>query len=73
MKTEAAMEDIHQWHDASELDGFGPVCNEFIWNANFSKFRVIPLRWWDEPSYLKYQSVDPVREDGLTQPTGVAP
>lgn len=37
---------------------YNPRRNEFVWNADFSAFRVVPLLWWDDASYIKYQCDD---------------
>lgn len=31
---------------------------EFRWNDDFSAFQIIPLRWWDDTSYIAYQCDD---------------
>jgi hypothetical protein len=46
------------WHDASEADGFNSINHDFIWNADFTRFRVIQLRWHADSSYRKYQAAD---------------
>lgn len=35
-----------------------PQRNEFVWNDNFTAFRIVPLRWWDDASYAAYQARD---------------
>lgn len=46
------------WHPKSMVEQFSPQRNEFHWNANYTKFKPIPLRWWDDSSYARYQSGD---------------
>lgn len=41
-----------------------PQRNEFVWNDNFTAFRIAPLRWWDDASYAAYQAADSHWEDG---------
>jgi hypothetical protein len=36
---------------------------EFRWNADYTAFRPVPLRWWDDASYARYQSGDDQWED----------
>lgn len=40
----------------------GALCHpdraEVVWNASFTAFRIVPLRWWDDASYAAYQAVD---------------
>jgi hypothetical protein len=38
----------------------GAICNpqrtEVAWNDSFTAFRLIALKWWDDASYIAYQS-----------------
>jgi len=43
---------------ASNAALYNPRRNEFIWTANFAAFRVVPLLWWDDASYIRYQCDD---------------
>jgi hypothetical protein len=46
------------WYPKSMVKQFSPQRNDFHWNANFTKFKPMPLRWWDDSSYARYQSDD---------------
>lgn len=35
---------------------YNPARNDYRWNADFTAFRAIKLTWWDERSYIAYQS-----------------
>lgn len=37
---------------------YNPSRTEFAWNQDFTAFRPVPLRWWDDASYVAYQSRD---------------
>lgn len=50
----------HDWHPAADAEQFDPDKNDFVWNDDFTMFRVTPLSWHDDASYQKYQSHDPV-------------
>ena len=43
---------------ASNAALFNPRRHEFVWTANFAAFRVVPLLWWDDASYIRYQCDD---------------
>ncbi len=47
-------------------DRFSPDIHDFHWNADFSAVRVCPLRWWDDQSYIAYQSEDGGEEGVIT-------
>lgn len=32
--------------------------HEFVWNNDFSAFRAVRLKWWDDASYIAYQASD---------------
>lgn len=51
------------WHSASEVETFSPGRFDIIWNADYTMFRAVKLQWWDNASYIAYQSVDPCLED----------
>lgn len=36
---------------------------ECVWNDDFTSFRLVALRWWDDASYACYQSNDGRDED----------
>jgi hypothetical protein len=40
---------------ASEVKKYDPNRYEFRWNEDFTAAEVIPLRWFDNVSYIKYQ------------------
>lgn len=37
---------------------FNPQRTEFRWNDDFTAYRPIALRWWDDASYARYQAGD---------------
>jgi len=37
---------------------FSPYRHEFRWNDDFTAYYPIVLKWWDDASYLAYQSGD---------------
>ena len=37
---------------------FNPVRHDFSWNKDFTAFRPLALRWWDDASYAAYQGAD---------------
>lgn len=44
--------------------------NEFVWNDDFTAFRIVPLKWWDDASYAEYQArdIDDRQEEGAPVP-----
>lgn len=43
---------------AEKYKEYSPETNDFRWHPDGS-CTVIPLLWWDDASYLRYQSDDP--------------
>jgi len=43
---------------------YSPARYDFVWNDDFSAFRPVRLLWWDEASYLAYQSGDYGEDEG---------
>lgn len=39
---------------------WNPNRTEFFWNDDFTMFRPVALRWWDDASYVAYQAGDDV-------------
>lgn len=37
---------------------FSPRTNDFAWNDDFTAFKALPLKWWDDASYIAYQTRD---------------
>lgn len=37
---------------------FGDYRTELVWNDDFTAFRAVALRWWDDASYARYQAGD---------------
>jgi len=37
---------------------FNPERFDFAWNADFSAYRPLRLKWWDDASYIAYQCGD---------------
>lgn len=56
--------DTSVWYDAKEVAEFNPDAFDLYWNADYSKFRAVPLRWTDDASYAAYQAGSD-REDDL--------
>lgn len=46
---------MNEWHPASEVENYNPLRYQFVWNEDYSLFQAIPLRWWDDSSYIRYQ------------------
>lgn len=36
--------------------GENGVPNDFSWNHDYTAYRALPCRWWDDASYAAYQS-----------------
>lgn len=47
-----------KWFPASRVQEFDPNRFDIRWNQTFTKFRAIPLQWWDDASYAAYQARD---------------
>jgi hypothetical protein len=47
-----------EWYPASKAHEYSPECFDFRWNEDYTMFRPIRLLWWDEASYIAYQSMD---------------
>jgi hypothetical protein len=47
--------DTRKWFEEQESKEFNPDRVDFIWNEDFTKFRAIPLKWWNDASYIVYQ------------------
>lgn len=45
-----------EWLPSERAQEFNPDRFDFRWNAGGTAFRLIPLRWWDNESYIAYQS-----------------
>lgn len=59
----------HTPHQATALGC--PQRNEFVWNDDFTAFRIVALNWWDDQSYIDYQARDlayDVAEEGDPDP-----
>lgn len=37
------------------VEMYNPRRHDFVWNADFTAFRAVQLRWWDDASYIAYQ------------------
>ena len=46
------------WLDADKAQEYSPDEYDFIWNDDYTKFRVCRLRWNNQVSYIRYQSMD---------------
>lgn len=46
------------WLNADEVEGYDPNTYDFIWNEDYTKFKPVKLRWNDESSYRRYQSME---------------
>jgi hypothetical protein len=42
---------------------FSPRTHDFAWNDTFTAFRPLPLKWWDDASYIAYQAGDNYPDD----------
>ncbi len=54
---------VHEQADPNESPSsaarlFNPARFDFRWNDDYTAFRPIRLRWWDDASYARYQSGD---------------
>lgn len=47
-----------KWISAKKCREYNPDRFDFIWNKDYSKCKPIPLRWSDDPSYIRHQSED---------------
>ncbi len=41
--------------DATNCRLFNPMRHDFRWNDDFTAFRPVALKWWDDASYMAYQ------------------
>lgn len=48
-------DNVREGENPTQAVLFNPQRTEFRWNADFSAFWPIPLRWWDDASYIAYQ------------------
>lgn len=39
----------------NEHKNYNPERYDFRWNKDYTECDVIPLRWWDDASYIQYQ------------------
>lgn len=46
---------VREGENPTQAHLFNPQRTEYRWNADFSAFYPIPLRWWDDASYIAYQ------------------
>jgi len=46
----------NQWLPADQAERYNPGRYDFVWNDDYTMFRAVPLRWWDDASYARYQS-----------------
>lgn len=46
------------WYPARMINEFNPDRFEFRWNEDYTEFQLVPVRWWDDLSYIRYQSED---------------
>ncbi len=44
------------WFSAEAVEQYDPNRYDFDWNDDFTAFRPLALTWWDDASYLDYQS-----------------
>jgi hypothetical protein len=51
-----AVADEKGWMPAVYAEQFNPERFDFVWNYDYTLFRALPLRWWDDASYARYQS-----------------
>ena len=51
-----------EWYSASEIENVDTLRNDVVWNNDLSMFRLVPLLWWDDASYIRYQSEDLVED-----------
>lgn len=49
-------DNVAEGTDPSQACLWNPRRTEFVWNDSFTAFRPIPLRWWDDASYIAYQA-----------------
>jgi len=47
-----------EWFAACDAEWFNSMRYSFVWNEDSSAFRPVWLLWWDDASYIAYQSVD---------------
>lgn len=33
-----------------------PMRADHVWNTDYTAYRVVPLLWWDDASYIAYQA-----------------
>jgi len=50
--------DDERWVEASKVGEYDPRRHDFAWNADFTYFIPLPLKWWDDESYIAYQCGD---------------
>ena len=53
--TRAPQVDSQKWRPAAEAYEWNPERFDFRWNEDFTEFRLVPLLWWDDASYLAYE------------------
>jgi len=45
-----------KWRPVSELESFTSERFDFVWNDDYTMFQAVPLKWYDDASYARYQS-----------------
>lgn len=43
------------WYPVADLENFNPDRFDFRWNADYTEFCPVRLRWWDDASYAAWQ------------------
>jgi hypothetical protein len=41
---------------AGKYKEYDPERYDFFWNKDFTAVKIVPLTWWDDKSYLAYQT-----------------
>ncbi len=48
--------------DPSQVSMWNPIRYDFYWNHDYTAFRPVLVRWWDDESYIAYQCGDNEQE-----------
>ncbi len=57
-KDEVVVLDCRSYLPAKYVEEFTPMYFDIRWHKDHLFFQPIPLTWWDDRSYIEYQSFD---------------